>query len=81
MWYQLEARPPFPRDGWQKVFDDVLLSGAAGRPVVEVPAPDEVDDGGEAAAADAGQIHRQVEVIGLQEEPHHVAQYSHEPGK
>ena len=40
---------------------EVLLPGAGGPPLaVVVPAPDEVDDGGQAGAADADQAHGQV---------------------
>ena len=54
--------PLLPLDSGHKVLNEVLLAGAAG-PVEEVSAPDEVDDGGEARAAEDAQVHGQVEVV------------------
>ena len=57
----------------------VFLPGA-GAPVV-VPAPDEVDDRGEAGAADADQDHGQVIVPGLHKQPQQVPQHIQAPGQ
>ena len=54
--------PLLPPDDGHKTLDDVFLPGAAG-PVEVFSAPDEVDDGGEAGAAEDGQVHGQVEVV------------------
>ena len=50
-----------PDDGHQTL-NHVFISGALGL-VVVFPAPIEVDDGGDATAAEDGHVHGQVEVI------------------
>ena len=72
--------PLLPPDSGHKVLNEVLLPGAAG-PVEEVSAPDEVDDGGEARAAEDAQVHGQVEVVSPQQDPQHVSQNIDTPGK
>ena len=55
-------KPLHSSDKIHQVLHKVFLPGA-GAPIV-VPAPDEVDDRGEAGAADGVKVHGQVEVPG-----------------
>ena len=59
---------------------EALFPGAGGSAVV-VSAPDEVDDRGEAGAADADQDHGQVIVPGLHKQPQQVPQHIQAPGQ
>ena len=69
-----------PPDKMDKVLYKVLLPGAGG-PAVVVSAPDEVDDRGEAGAADDVKVHGQVEVPGPHPHPQQVPQYIQAPGQ
>ena len=69
-----------PPDKMDKVLYKVLLPGAGG-PAVVILAPDEVDDRGEAGAADADQDHGQVIVPGLHKQPQQVPQHIQAPGQ
>ena len=77
---RLRLDPLLPPDSGNKVLNEVLFAGAAG-PVEVVSTPDEVDDGGEARAADDAQVHGQVEVVSPQENPQHITQHIDTPGK
>ena len=70
----------FSPDGGHTALNHVLTSGALGL-VVVLPAPYEVDDGGDTTAAEEGHIHGQVEVVRSQEERYHVPKNFHAPGK
>ena len=72
--------PLLPPDKVHNVLHEVLLPGAGG-PAVVVSAPNEVDDGGEARAADDAQVHGQVEVVSPQQDPQNVTQHIDTPGK
>ena len=72
--------PLLPSDSGHQVLDEVLLPGAAG-PVEVLSAPDEVDDGREARAAEDAQVHGQMEVVSPQQDPQHVTQHIDTPGK
>ena len=60
---------------------EVLLLPGAGGPAVVIPAPDEVDDWAEAAAADADKDHGQVIVPGPHQQPQQVPQHIQAPGQ
>ena len=72
--------PNISADGGHKALNHVLTSGALGL-VIVLPAPYEVDDGGDATAAEDGHIHGQVEVVRSQEERYHVPKNFHAPSK
>ena len=61
-------------DKIHKVLHEVLLP-RAGCPAVVVLAPNEVDDRGQAGAADDVQVHGQVKVRGHQHQPQQVPQH------
>ena len=63
------------------VVDEVLLLPWAGGPAVVVSAPNEVDDGAEAAAAEADQDHGQVIVPGTYKKPEQVPQHIQTPSQ
>ena len=69
-----------PPDKMDKVLYKVLLPGAGG-PAVVILAPDEVDDWGEAGAAEDVEVHGQVEVPGPHPHPQHVPQHIQAPGQ
>ena len=72
--------PNISADKGHKALNHVLTSGALGL-VIVLPAPYEVDDGGDTTAAEEGHIHGQVEVVRSQEERYHVPKNFHAPGK
>ena len=59
----------------------VLLLPGAGGPAVVVSSPDEVDDGAEAATAEADQDHGQVIVPGAHQKAQQVPQHIQAPGQ
>ena len=61
-----------PDEECLEVFIELLLRGAGG-PAEEVLAADDVDDGGEAGGEHDGHVHRELEVVGLEEHRRQVA--------
>ena len=60
--------------------EESFLCGAGG-PAEEVPATNDVDDGGEAGGEHDGHVHCQLEVVGLQEQRRQVARHLQTPRK
>ena len=73
-------RPRFFSDKMHKVLNKAFLPGAGG-PAVVVFSPDEVDDWGEAGAAEDVQVHGQVKVPGPHPHPQDVPQHIQAPGQ
>ena len=68
-------------DKIHKVLHEVLLPWAGCPAAVVVLAPNEVDDRGEAGAADDVQVHGQVKVPGPHQQPQQVPQHIQAPGQ
>ena len=73
-------RPLLFSDKIHKVLNEVFLPGAGG-PAVVVPAPNEVDDWGEAGAAEDVQVHGQVKVPRPHPNTQDVPQHIQAPGQ
>ena len=66
-------------ESFEMFIERLLGLGGAGGPAEEVLAADDVYDGGEAGGEHDGHVHRELEVVGLEEHRRQVARHLQAP--